>query len=78
MEPFSVAYAAVRTGAIDPSDRVAVLGGGPIGLLSAMAAVGRNASVTLIEPRPAPLTRFPTALRGSLPGWSLRALPRRP
>jgi L-iditol 2-dehydrogenase len=52
VEPFSVAYAAVRTGAIDPSDRVAVLGGGPIGLLSAMAAVGRNASVTLIEPRP--------------------------
>ena len=37
---------------IDPSDRVAVLGGGPIGLLSAMAAVGRNATVTLIEPRP--------------------------
>jgi L-iditol 2-dehydrogenase len=52
VEPFSVAYAAVRAGAIDPSDRVAVLGGGPIGLLSAMAAVGRNAAVTLIEPRP--------------------------
>jgi L-iditol 2-dehydrogenase len=51
VEPFSVAYAAVRAGAIDPSDRVAVLGGGPIGLLSAMAAVGRNANVTLIEPR---------------------------
>ena len=52
VEPFSVAYAAIRTGVIDPSDRVAVLGGGPIGLLSAMAAVGRNAAVTLIEPRP--------------------------
>jgi L-iditol 2-dehydrogenase len=52
VEPFSVAYAAVRTGVIDPSDRVAVLGGGPIGLLSAMAAVGRNAAVMLIEPRP--------------------------
>jgi L-iditol 2-dehydrogenase len=52
VEPFSVAYAAVRAGAIDPSDRVAVLGGGPIGLLSAMAAVGRNATVVLIEPRP--------------------------
>jgi len=51
VEPFSVAYAAVRAGAIDPSDRVAVLGGGPIGLLSAMAAVGRNAAVTLFEPR---------------------------
>ena len=52
VEPFSVAYAAVRAGEVDPSDRVAVLGGGPIGLLSAMAAVGRNAAVTLIEPRP--------------------------
>ena len=52
VEPFTVAYAAVRTGNIDPSDRVAVLGGGPIGLLSAIAALGRNASVTLIEPRP--------------------------
>jgi len=52
VEPFSVAYAAVRAAVIDPSDRVAVLGGGPIGLLSALAAVGRNASVTLIEPRP--------------------------
>jgi L-iditol 2-dehydrogenase len=52
VEPFSVAYAAVRAGAVDPSDRVAVLGGGPIGLLSALAAVGRNAAVTLIEPRP--------------------------
>lgn len=52
VEPFSVAYAAVRAGVVDPSDRVAVLGGGPIGLLSAMAAVGRNASVVLIEPRP--------------------------
>jgi L-iditol 2-dehydrogenase len=52
VEPFSVAYAAIRAGAVDPSDRVAVLGGGPIGLLSAMAAVGRNAQVTLIEPRP--------------------------
>ena len=52
VEPFSVAYAAVRAGVIDPSDRVAVLGGGPIGLLTAMAAVGRNAAVTLIEPRP--------------------------
>src|SRR6185437_2425348 len=39
-------------GAVDPSDRVAVLGGGPIGLLAALAAVGRNAAVTLIEPRP--------------------------
>jgi 2-desacetyl-2-hydroxyethyl bacteriochlorophyllide A dehydrogenase len=51
VEPFSVAYAAVRAGGIDPSDRVAVLGAGPIGLLATMAAAGRNASVTVIEPR---------------------------
>jgi L-iditol 2-dehydrogenase len=52
VEPFSVAYNAVQAGSVDPSDRVAVLGGGPIGLLTAMAAVGRNAQVVLIEPRP--------------------------
>src|SRR6185312_8845688 len=52
VEPFTVGYAAIRAGAVDPSDRVAVLGGGPIGLLSALAAVGRNAAVTLVEPRP--------------------------
>ncbi len=51
VEPFSVAYAAVRAAGTDPSDRVAVLGAGPIGLLAAMAAAGRNASVTVIEPR---------------------------
>jgi L-iditol 2-dehydrogenase len=31
---------------------VAVLGAGPIGLLTAMAAAGRNAHVTVIEPQP--------------------------
>jgi L-iditol 2-dehydrogenase len=52
VEPFSVAYNATAAGSVDPSDRVAVLGGGPIGLLTAMAAVGRGAQVVLIEPRP--------------------------
>jgi L-iditol 2-dehydrogenase len=52
VEPFSVAYNAVQAGSVDPADRVAVLGGGPIGLLTAMAAVGRGAQVVLIEPRP--------------------------
>ncbi len=52
VEPFTVAYAAVRAAGIDPSDRVAVLGAGPIGLLTAMAAAGRNADVTVIEPQP--------------------------
>ncbi len=52
VEPFTVGYAAVRAAGIDPSDRVAVLGAGPIGLLTAMAAAGRNAHVTVIEPQP--------------------------
>ena len=51
VEPFTVGYAAVRAAGIDPSDRVAVLGAGPIGLLAAMAAAGRNANVTVIEPQ---------------------------
>jgi L-iditol 2-dehydrogenase len=51
VEPFTVGYAAVRAAGIDPSDRVAVLGAGPIGLLAAMAAAGRNADVTIIEPQ---------------------------
>jgi L-iditol 2-dehydrogenase len=53
VEPFSVAYNATRVAAVDPSDSVAVLGGGPIGLLCVMAAVGRGASVVLVEPQPA-------------------------
>ena len=52
VEPFSVAYAATRAaGRIDPSDRVAVIGGGPIGLLCVAAAGAYNAPVTLIEPQ---------------------------
>jgi len=52
VEPFSVAYsAAVAADGIDASDRVAVIGGGPIGLLCTMAAATMGASVTLIEPQ---------------------------
>ena len=51
VEPFSVAYSAtVAAGGIDASDEVAVIGGGPIGLLCAMAAATMGASVTLVEP----------------------------
>lgn len=51
VEPFSVAYNALRhLGRVDPSDHVAVLGGGPIGLMSVMAAAACNAKVTLVEP----------------------------
>ncbi|HET8743849.1 MAG TPA: zinc-binding dehydrogenase [Gaiella sp.] len=52
VEPFSVAYAAtVAAGGIDASDEVAVIGGGPIGLLCVMAAATMGASVTLVEPQ---------------------------
>ncbi len=52
VEPFSVAYgAAVAADGIDASDDVAVIGGGPIGLLCAMAAATMGGSVTLIEPQ---------------------------
>jgi 2-desacetyl-2-hydroxyethyl bacteriochlorophyllide A dehydrogenase len=52
VEPFSVAYAAtVAADGIDASDEVAVIGGGPIGLLCAMAAATMGASVTLVEPQ---------------------------
>jgi L-iditol 2-dehydrogenase len=53
VEPFSVAYnATVAADGIDASDEVAVIGGGPIGLLCAMAAVTMGGAVTLIEPQP--------------------------
>src|SRR5436190_48066 len=52
VEPFSVAYnATVAAGGIDASDEVAVIGGGPIGLLCTLAAATMGASVTLIEPQ---------------------------
>jgi len=51
VEPFSVAYNATRClGGVDPSDTVAVIGAGPIGLLSMMAAAANNARVVAIEP----------------------------
>jgi L-iditol 2-dehydrogenase len=52
VEPFSVAYnATVAAGGIDASDAVAVIGGGPIGLLCTLAAATMGGSVTLIEPQ---------------------------
>jgi L-iditol 2-dehydrogenase len=51
VEPFSVAYNATFVGRVDPADRVAVLGGGPIGLMIALAAQGRGAKVVLFEPQ---------------------------
>jgi L-iditol 2-dehydrogenase len=52
VEPFSVAYnATVAANGIDASDDVAVIGGGPIGLLCALAAASMGGTVTLIEPQ---------------------------
>jgi len=52
VEPFSVAYNAMAAaGGIDASDSVAVIGGGPIGLLCTLAAATMGATVTLIEPQ---------------------------
>jgi L-iditol 2-dehydrogenase len=52
VEPFSVAYnATVAAGGLDASDAVAVIGGGPIGLLCTLAAATMGGSVTLIEPQ---------------------------
>lgn len=54
VEPFSVAYnATVCAGGVDPSDVVAVVGGGPIGLLCVMAAAANNATVVIVEPQEA-------------------------
>jgi L-iditol 2-dehydrogenase len=52
VEPFSVAYnATVAADGIDSSDSVAVIGGGPIGLLCALAAATMGGTVTLVEPQ---------------------------
>src|SRR5437762_10699244 len=52
VEPFSVAYnATVAAGGIDASDEVAIVGGGPIGLLCTLAAATMGGTVTLIEPQ---------------------------
>jgi L-iditol 2-dehydrogenase len=54
VEPFSVAYnATLSLGGVDPSDTIAVIGSGPIGLLSIMAAAACNARVVVIEPKAA-------------------------
>src|SRR5262245_41555755 len=52
VEPFSVAYnAMVAADGVDASDSVAVIGGGPIGLLCALAAATMGGTVTLVEPQ---------------------------
>src|SRR3954462_16028270 len=52
VEPFSAAYTPVlAAGGMDPRDTVAVIGGGPIGLLTVLAAGATQATVALVEPQ---------------------------
>lgn len=52
VEPFSVAYnATLCLGGVDPSDTIAVIGSGPIGLLAIMAVAASNVRVVVIEPK---------------------------
>src|SRR5881394_3514161 len=52
VEPFSVAYnATVAADGIDAGDEVAVIGGGPIGLLCVLCAATMGGTVTLVEPQ---------------------------
>jgi len=50
INPASVAFYAVKKAGVSFGDRVAVLGGGPIGLSAVQFAVGSGAEVFLIEP----------------------------
>ena len=52
VEPISVAMHAVRTSELAPGDCAVVLGGGPIGLLTASVAQHRGAQVLLAELNP--------------------------
>lgn len=52
-EPLAVAVHAVRRSGLEAGDRVVVVGGGPIGLLTALVARASGASCVLVEPAPA-------------------------
>jgi 2-desacetyl-2-hydroxyethyl bacteriochlorophyllide A dehydrogenase len=51
-EPFAVGEHAARRARIDAGTRVLIVGGGPIGIGAALAALRRAASVTVSEPDP--------------------------
>ncbi len=53
VEPLAVGYHAAVRGGCGPSDRVVVIGGGPIGQACAIAARRMNAEVMVSEPNPA-------------------------
>jgi len=53
IEPFTCGYYAVlRNGGVDASSTVVVSGGGTIGLVSAVAAIGMGARVIVVDPIP--------------------------
>ncbi len=49
IEPFCCALSNVTAAGVQPGDRVVVLGGGPVGALSSIAAALSGAQVTLVE-----------------------------
>lgn len=51
-EPTAVAVHAVERAALRPSERVVVVGAGPVGLLVALVARHTGADVAIVEPRP--------------------------
>ena len=51
-EPLAVAVHDVRRGAVQPGERVLVVGGGPIGILIACVAAAEGADVIVSEPNP--------------------------
>ena len=51
-EPLAVAVHDVRRGAVQPNERVLVVGGGPIGILIACVAAAEGADVIVSEPNP--------------------------
>ncbi len=51
-EPLAVAVHDVRRGAVQPGERVLVVGGGPIGILIASVAAAEGAEVIVSEPNP--------------------------
>lgn len=50
VEPAAVAVHDVRRGGVQPGEKVAVIGGGPVGLLVALVASAAGADVTVLEP----------------------------
>ncbi len=49
VEPFSIGFQAVARGQINPADRIAILGAGPIGLTALAAAQERGAKVAITD-----------------------------